>query len=169
MGNNLQSASGGRPQNRSVGSYHASGPGKLIAVLYGVFTLSAGARAGYQLVRKFDEAPLAILLSLLSAVIYAVAAVALARSGERARRVALVTISAELVGVLGVGALSLVAPHLSRWPQCGRILGRGTGLFRWFCPLWACGGCSTPGVPRRWVAVAQIIELYTLCEERIYE
>ena len=102
MGNNLQSASGGRPQNRSMGSYHASGPGKVIAVLYGVFTLSAGARAGYQLVRKFDEAPLAILLSLLSAVIYAVAAVALARRGERARRVALVTISAELAGVLGV-------------------------------------------------------------------
>ena len=167
MGNNLQSASGGRPQNRSMGSYHASGPGKLIAVLYGVFTLSAGARAGYQLVRKFDEAPLAILLSLLSAVIYAVAAVALARRGERAQRVALVTISAELVGVLGVG---LWSPRtFSRWPQCGRILGRGTGLFRWFCPLWACGGCSTPGVPRRWVAVAQIIELYTLCEERIYE
>ena len=127
MGNNLQSASDGRPQNRSMGSYHASGPGKLIAVLYGVFTLSAGARAGYQLVRKFVEAPLAILLSLLSAVIYAVAAVALARSGERARRVALVTISAELVGVLGVGALSLVAPHLvplaSVWSQFGQGYG----------------------------------------------
>ena len=135
MGNNLQSASGGRSQNRSVGSYHASGPGKLIAVLYGVFTLSAGARAGYQLVRKFDEAPLAILLSLLSAVIYAVAAVALARSGERARQVALVTISAELVGVLGVGALSLVAPHLFPLASVWSHFGQGYGFIPLVLPV----------------------------------
>ena len=135
MGNNLQSASGGRPQNRSVGSYHASGPGKLIAVLYGVFTLSAGARAGYQLVRKFDEAPLAILLSLLSAVIYAVAAVALARRGELARRVALVTISAELVGVLGVGALSLVAPHLFPLASVWSHFGQGYGFIPLVLPV----------------------------------
>ena len=135
MGNNLQSASGGRPQNRSMGSYHASGPGKLIAVLYGVFTLSAGARAGYQLVRKFDEAPLAILLSLLSAVIYAVAAVALARSGELARRVALVTISAELAGVLGVGALSLVAPHLFPLASVWSHFGQGYGFIPLVLPV----------------------------------
>ncbi|WP_314454811.1 hypothetical protein [Rothia aeria] len=135
MGNNLQSASGGRSQNRSMGSYHASGPGKLIAVLYGVFTLSAGARAGYQLVRKFDEAPLAILLSLLSAVIYAVAAVALARSGERARQVALVTISAELVGVLGVGALSLVAPHLFPLASVWSHFGQGYGFIPLVLPV----------------------------------
>ena len=135
MGNNLQSASGGRSQNRSMGSYHASGPGKLIAVLYGVFTLSAGARAGYQLVRKFDEAPLAILLSLLSAVIYAVAAVALARSGERTRQVALVTISAELVGVLGVGALSLVAPHLFPLASVWSHFGQGYGFIPLVLPV----------------------------------
>ena len=135
MGNNLQSASGGRSQNRSMGSYHASGPGKLIAVLYGVFTLSAGARAGYQLVRKFDEAPLAILLSLLSAVIYAVAAVALARSGELARRVALVTISAELAGVLGVGALSLVAPHLFPLASVWSHFGQGYGFIPLVLPV----------------------------------
>ena len=135
MGNNLQSASGGRPQNRSMGSYHASGPGKLIAVLYSVFTLSAGARAGYQLVRKFDEAPLAILLSLLSAVIYAVAAVALARRGERARRVALVTISAELAGVLGVGALSLAAPHLFPLASVWSHFGQGYGFIPLVLPV----------------------------------
>ena len=135
MGNNLQSASGGRPQNRSMGSYHASGPGKVIAVLYGVFTLSAGARAGYQLVRKFDEAPLAILLSLLSAVIYAVAAVALARRGERARRVALVTISAELAGVLGVGALSLGAPHLFPLASVWSHFGQGYGFIPLVLPV----------------------------------
>ena len=132
MGNNLQSASGGRSQNRSMGSYHASGPGKLIAVLYGVFTLSAGARAGYQLVRKFDEAPLAILLS---AVIYAVAAVALARRGERARRVALVTISAELAGVLGVGALSLGAPHLFPLASVWSHFGQGYGFIPLVLPV----------------------------------
>ena len=118
-----------------MGSYHASGPGKLIAVLYGVFTLSAGARAGYQLVRKFDEAPLAILLSLLSAVIYAVAAVALARRGELARRVALVTISAELAGVLGVGALSLGAPHLFPLASVWSHFGQGYGFIPLVLPV----------------------------------
>ena len=71
---------------------HASGPGKVIAVVYGIFTLSAGARACYQLIRKFDEAPLAILLSLLSAIIYAIAAVSLAKRGERARQLAVITV-----------------------------------------------------------------------------
>ena len=90
---------------------HASGPGKVIAVVYGIFTLSAGARACYQLIRKFDEAPLAILLSLLSAIIYAIAAVSLAKRGERARQLAVITIVVELLGVLGIGVFSYAAPQ----------------------------------------------------------
>ena len=85
--------------------------------------------------RKFDEAPLAILLSLLSAVIYAVAAVALARRGERARRVALVTISAELAGVLGVGALSLAAPHLFPLASVWSHFGQGYGFIPLVLPV----------------------------------
>jgi hypothetical protein len=75
-----------------------------------VFALSASVRAGYQLVTKFSEAPLAYLLSALAAAIYVVATVALARGGETARRVALVACSIELIGVLTVGALSYAQP-----------------------------------------------------------
>ncbi|WP_242473648.1 hypothetical protein [Blastococcus sp. TML/M2B] len=76
-----------------------------------------------QLATRFDEAPLAYLLSALAAVIYLVATVALAR-GPRGRRVALVAISIELVGVLVVGTLSLADaaafPDETVWSGYGR-------------------------------------------------
>ena len=56
-----------------------------------------------QLATRFDEAPLAYLLSALAAVVYVVATVALARGGQRGRRIALAAITVELVGVLVVG------------------------------------------------------------------
>ena len=62
-----------------------------------------------QLSTRFDDAPVAYLLSALAAVVYLVATVALAR-GPAGRRVALAAISVELVGVLVVGTLSLVDP-----------------------------------------------------------
>ena len=38
-------------------------PGKVLVAVYGVFALAACARAGVQLATRFDEAPLAYLLS----------------------------------------------------------------------------------------------------------
>ncbi|WP_047871489.1 hypothetical protein [Nocardiopsis sp. RV163] len=87
-----------------------TGPGRLLVAVYGVFALAATARGGYQLATRFDEAPLAYGLSLLAGVIYLVAAVGLARAGRTSRRVALVSCSVELVGVLAVGAVSLLLP-----------------------------------------------------------
>ena len=83
------------------------GPGRALLLVYAVFALSASVRAGYQLLTKFSEAPLAYLLSALAAAIYVVATVALARG---ARTVALVAVSIELIGVLVVGALSYAQP-----------------------------------------------------------
>ena len=83
------------------------GPGRVLVAVYGVFALAAGARAAVQLSTRFAEAPVAYLLSALAAAVYVVATVALARGG---RRVALVAITVELVGVLVVGTLSLVDP-----------------------------------------------------------
>ena len=57
---------------------------------------------------KFSEAPLAYTLSALAAVVYLVAMVGLARSTDRSRRVAVVSCTFELVGVLAVGTASLV-------------------------------------------------------------
>jgi hypothetical protein len=97
----------GGPRRRRINV----GPGRALLLVYAVFALSASVRAAYQLITKFSEAPLAYLLSALAAAIYVVATVALARGGETARRVALVAVSIELVGVLAVGALSYAQPE----------------------------------------------------------
>ena len=81
------------------------GPGRLLVAVYAIFALAASSRAALQLATRFDEAPVAYLLSAVAAAVYVVAAVALARG---ARQVALLAVGFELVGVLVVGTLSLV-------------------------------------------------------------
>ncbi|WP_067186285.1 hypothetical protein [Microtetraspora niveoalba] len=97
-----------------------SGPGRVLVAVYGVFALAASARAAVQIATRFDEAPLAYLLSALAAVVYIVLTVALAR-GER--RLALGACLVELVGVLVVGTLSLADsaafPHATVWSGYG--------------------------------------------------
>ncbi|PZF94884.1 hypothetical protein C1I99_18815 [Micromonospora deserti] len=89
-----------------------SGPGRLLIAVYLLFAIAATSRAGLQIATKFDEAPVAYLLSALAAAIYIVAAVGLARAGAAGRRVALACCTVELAGVVGVGVLSLVDPDL---------------------------------------------------------
>jgi hypothetical protein len=84
-----------------------SGPGRVLVAVYATFALAATARAAVQLSTKFDEAPVAYLLSAFAAVVYIVATVGLVRGGRSGRRMALVAISVELVGVLVVGTFSL--------------------------------------------------------------
>ena len=73
--------------------------------VYAVFALAASARASLQLATRFDEAPVAYLLSAVAAAVYVVATVALARG---ARRLAFATVLFELVGVLVVGTLTVL-------------------------------------------------------------
>ncbi|GLZ59107.1 hypothetical protein [Micromonospora sp. NBRC 107095] len=89
-----------------------SGPGRLLIAVYLLFAIAATSRAGLQIATKFDEAPVAYLLSGVAALIYIVAAVGLARAGHAGRRVALACCSVELVGVVAVGILSLVDREL---------------------------------------------------------
>ena len=58
---------------------------------------TADPRAGVQIATRFDEAPLAYLLSALAGVIYLVATIMLARGTRTSRRVATVAILVELV------------------------------------------------------------------------
>ena len=88
----------------------AQGPGRVLVALYGVFAVAAGARAAVQIAARFDEAPVAYLLSALAAVVYVVATVALGRGGRAARRTAAIACGVELAGVLVVGTLSLLDP-----------------------------------------------------------
>ncbi len=98
----------------------SNGPGRLIIAIYAIFALAATARAGYQLLTKFSDAPLAYSLSALSALVYIVATIALARN---LRKIATVSLVFELVGVLLVGTLSIVMPadfqHATVWSLFG--------------------------------------------------
>jgi hypothetical protein len=104
-----------------------SGPGRVLVFLYGLFAVAAGARAGVQIATTFDEAPLAYLLSALAAVIYLVATAGFVRGGRGGRRLAIVCLLVELVGVLAVGALSLADatafPDETVWSEFGRGYG----------------------------------------------
>ena len=99
------------------------GLGRLLIFVYGLFALSAGARAAVQLATKFHDAPLAYVLSAVAAVIYLVATVCLARSTVRSRRLGIVCVSIELVGVIMIGALSLgdkaAFPDATVWSDFG--------------------------------------------------
>ena len=87
-----------------------TGPGRLLVAVYGLFALSASARAGVQIATKFHHAPVAYLLSAFAGVVYILATVTLAIGSPTARRIAVVSCSVELVGVLAVGTWSLADP-----------------------------------------------------------
>jgi hypothetical protein len=108
-----------------------SGPGRLLIAVYAVFALAATARSAVQIGTRFDEAPLAYLLSAFAGVVYIVATVCLARGNRTSRRVATVSIVVELVGVLTVGTLSLVDPQAFPDATVWSGYGRGYG----FVPL----------------------------------
>lgn len=109
----------------------SSGFGRVLVVVYGVFAVSASARALVQILRDFDEAPFAYALSAFAAGVYVVATVALARGTPRSHRVATVAVLIELVGVLVVGALTLADPELFPRDTVWSGFGRGYG----FVPL----------------------------------
>ena len=85
------------------------GNARALVILYAVLAIAATGRSGYQLVTKFDQAPVAYSLSAAAAIVYIVATIAIAR-GDRV--LAIGAMLFELVGVVGVGALTLVTPAL---------------------------------------------------------
>ena len=85
------------------------GNARALVILYAVLAIAATGRSGYQLVTKFDQAPVAYSLSAAAAIVYIVATIAIAR-GDRV--LAIGAMLFELVCVVGVGALTLVTPEL---------------------------------------------------------
>ncbi|SNY08722.1 hypothetical protein [Paractinoplanes atraurantiacus] len=92
-----------RPKDAALGT----GLGRVLLLVYGIFALSASARALVQISTHFSEAPLAYLLSAFAGLVYISATVGLAIGGARGRLIALVSCSIELIGVLAVGTLSI--------------------------------------------------------------
>jgi hypothetical protein len=87
----------------------AHGFGRALVAVYAVFAIAASARSIFQLATKADEAPVAYALSALAGVVYIVATFALATNR---RGLATATIGFEMIGVLAVGALTLVDGEL---------------------------------------------------------
>jgi hypothetical protein len=87
-----------------------TGPGRLLVAIYALFALSASARAVVQIATKFSHAPVAYLLSAVAGVVYILATVTLTSGSPTARRIAVLSCSFELAGVLAVGTWSLLDP-----------------------------------------------------------
>jgi hypothetical protein len=111
------------PETRAT----ASGPGRVLIAVYGIFALSATARAGVQIAQDFADAPVAYTLSAVAALVYVLATVGLAGHGPAYRRLAWAAVVFELVGVLVVGTLTVVDtadfPDETVWSLYGRGYG----------------------------------------------
>jgi hypothetical protein len=94
---------------RPTSKRRSSGAGRVLVAVYAILAIAATGRSVFQIIDRFQEAPIAFSLSALAAVVYLVATVALALGW---RRVALLTICFELAGVLVIGTVSVVAPAL---------------------------------------------------------
>jgi hypothetical protein len=103
----------------------------VLIAIYALFALSASARAAVQIATKFSHAPVAYLLSALAAVIYILATVTFAVGTPAARRIAVLSCSVELVGVLAIGTWSLA--DRATFPDATVWSGYGSGYG--FVPL----------------------------------
>lgn len=106
----MPSVTSAETSEQSLARRTRSGPGRLLVALYALFAMAATSRSIVQIATKYDEAPLAYSLSAVAAVVYIVATVCLIRGTRRARRIARIALAFELVGVLGIGTLTLIDP-----------------------------------------------------------
>jgi hypothetical protein len=105
----------------------ASGAGRVLIAVYGIFALSATARGLVQIATKFSQAPLAYVLSAVAGIVYILATIGLARRGAGARKLAWTAVGIELLGVLSVGTFTLLDsgdfPDDTVWSIYGRDYG----------------------------------------------
>jgi hypothetical protein len=96
-----------RMSTRRLDPTPLAGPGRILVAVYAVLAIAATGRSAFQIVDRFDEAPIAFTLSAVAAVVYILATLSLAL---RWQTIAWVTIAFELAGVLVIGTLSVLAP-----------------------------------------------------------
>lgn len=112
------------------------GFGRALVAVYAVFAIAATSRSIYQLATKAGDAPVAYSLSAVAGLVYCLATWALATDN---RRLAWWAISFELVGVLGVGVLSILDGELFPDQTVWSDFGSGYGyvpLILPFVGLW---------------------------------
>jgi hypothetical protein len=113
----------------------STGVGRVLIAVYAILALASLGRSGYQIATKFEEAPLAYVLSALAAVVYVVATVALIGRGAAWFRVAAIAIGVELLGVLVVGTASLIDPALFPDDTVWSVFGRGYAFVPLVLPI----------------------------------
>jgi hypothetical protein len=124
----------------------------VLIAIYALFALAASARAGVQIATKFSNAPVAYLLSAFAAVVYILATVTLAIGSPTARRIAVVSCSVELAGVLAIGTWSLADPATFPDATVWSSYGSGYGFVPLVLPvfglLWLRRWTGRPGTRR---------------------
>lgn len=130
-------SSGGEAKKSDRSPYSAmhTGPGRALTAVYAIFALSATARAGYQLIREFDVAPVAYSLSALAALIYILATVCLVIGRRATHRIAIAACGIEFIGVIVVGILSHTHPEDFAKPSVWSNFGSGYGFIPLILPL----------------------------------
>jgi len=116
-------------------SNRSQGLGRVLIIVYALLALAATGRSVFQLLDDFDRAPLAYTLSALAGLIYIVATIALVAPGSFWYRIAVITISFELVGVLVVGVLSIIDPVLFPAKTVWSFFGRGYAFVPLVLPI----------------------------------
>lgn len=100
------------------------GPGRVILALYLIFVIGTVSRSAAQISTRWHEAPLAYGLSAFAAVVYVVILVSLSVKGRTTWWVSTIALTVELVGVLVVGAWSVLMPQMfpdaTVWSNFGR-------------------------------------------------
>lgn len=144
--------------NHSGDSAHAVRARALVAV-YAFLAIAACARSAVQIATRFEVAPTAFLLSAASGAIYVLAATALAREGRRWWSIGVACCALELLGVLGVGAWSLLSPADFPETTVWSHFGAGYGFVPLLLPAlglaWLCGrvpaAVGDVGLTRNWL------------------
>jgi hypothetical protein len=113
----------------------AAGIGRVLIAVYAVFAVSSTARATFQLIREFDQAPVAYILSAVAALVYILATISLAKKGPTWNRIAWLAVAFELIGVVTVGILSLIQPELFGHPSVWSKFGAGYGYVPLVLPI----------------------------------
>ena len=132
----------------SAGRTPLDGPGRLLAVIYAIFAISAGARSAFQIANDFSLAPLAYCFSAAAAAIYLLAALCFWWPSARAWGVAVVALAVELVGVLAVGTLSLMREDLFPDQTVWSGFGAGYGFVPLVLPLAGLAWLMRPATRR---------------------
>lgn len=139
----------------SVPTPRMTGVGRVLVIVYAVMALAATGRSVVQIIRRFDEAPLAYSLSAVAAVVYLLATLALVLAGRRGwYAVAWVAIVFELTGVIVVGSLSLLVPELFQHETVWSLFGIGYLFIPLILPVFGIWWLRT----HRPVAAPQLVE-----------